>query len=292
MPILITGAGGFVGSRALRAWPEAVVWPKVDLRNRVAVSQAAAQLPKITGVLHLAALSSVRRSFEDPAEVYDVNLMGTVNLLEALSKTGKSCPFLFVSTAAVYGDPESLPMPLSESLLVAPTSPYAASKVAAEQAVLEWGRRTGIRAMVARPSNHTGPGQSDHYFLPSMAHQITRVARGETVSIKTGDLNVSRDFTHVDDVVAAYRALLDRGIAGGVYNVASGRSQPLTELLDGLIRVSQRRVKTEVEASRVRGETSKPLAVSIERLQADTGWGPKLSLEQLYTDLIEYWESK
>lgn len=292
MSILITGAGGFVGSRALRAWPEAVAWPNVDLRDRDAVRTAVASLPKLEGVLHLAALSSVQRSFEDPVGVYEVNFMGTVNLLDALATESKACPFLFVSTAAVYGDPEGLPMPLREVSPLAPKSPYAASKAAAEQAVLEWGRRTGQRAMIARPSNHTGPGQLDHYFLPSMANQITRVPRGEAISIKTGDLNVSRDFTHVDDVVVAYRSLLDSGQAGATYNVASGQARPISELLEGLIRASQRQVTTEVESGRVRGETSRPLSVCIERLKADTGWAPKRELEQLYADLIEFWESR
>ncbi len=292
MSILITGAGGFVGERALQAWSEGVAWPKVDLRNRDAVKTAVAALPELEGVLHLAALSSVQRSFQDPATVYEVNFMGTVNLLDALTTEGKACPFLFVSTAAVYGDPDGLPMPLQEASPIAPNSPYAASKAAAEQAVLEWGRRMGQRAMIARPSNHTGPGQPDHYFLPSMAQQITRVPRGEAVSIKTGDLNVSRDFTHVDDVVAAYRSLLNSGQAGGIYNVASGQARPISELLEGLIRASQRRVAAEVDSGRVRGETPRPLSVCIERLQADTGWAPTRELEQLYTDLIEFWESR
>ncbi len=291
MPILVTGASGFVGQRALDAWPDALDWPKVDLADREAVERVVRSLPPLDGVLHLAALSSVQRSFEDPVEVYRVNLMGTLHLLEALASDRRSPPFLLVSTAAVYGDPDTIAMPLTEDCPLSPASPYAASKAAAEQAVLEWGRRTASRAMVARPANHTGPGQIDHYFLPSMAFQITRVARGEAVTVKTGNLEAGRDFSHVDDVIDAYRALLERGKAGTIYNVASGKARPVSLILQGLIEASGRRVECQVSSERVRKETPRPLEVSIERLQADTGWAPKRGLEQLYTDLISFWES-
>lgn len=290
--MLITGAGGFVGSRVMAEWSDALAWPKVDLTDQHAVKEAMETLPPLDGVLHLAALSSVQRSFEDPAEVYRVNLMGTVHLLEALEKEGQRPPFLLVSTAAVYGDPDTLPMPLVESAPTSPTSPYAASKVAAETAVLEWGRRTGARAMIARPANHTGPGQTDHYFLPSMASQITKVARGQQVTVRTGSLEAGRDFSHVDDVVDAYRALLERGEAGTIYNVASGAARPVRELLQGLIAASGRQVTCEVAPDRVRPETPRPLEVSIARLKSDTGWAPKRELDQLYRDLIAYWETE
>lgn len=276
----------------MRAWPDALAWPEVDLTERAAVDRAVHSLPPLDGVLHLAALSSVQRSFEDPVEVYKVNVMGTLHLLEALATARRYPPFLLVSTAAVYGDPDAIAMPLTEDCPLSPASPYAASKAAAEQAVLEWGRRTGGRAMVARPANHTGPGQTDHYFLPSMACQITRVKRGEAVTVKTGNLEAGRDFSHVDDVIDAYRALFERGQAGSIYNVASGKARPVSLILQGLIEASGRRVKCQVSSERVRKETPKPLEVSIARLQTDTGWTPKRGLEQLYTDLIGFWESR
>lgn len=290
MAILITGAGGFVGSKVMESWPEALAWPHVDLTERAAVEQAVRALPPLRGVLHLAALSSVRRSFEEPLEVYRVNLMGTLHLLEALSAAGQRPPFLLVSSAAVYGDPDTIAMPLREETPLAPASPYAASKAAAEHAVLEWGRRNQARAMVARPANHTGPGQSEHYFLPSMAYQITRVARGEAVTIKTGNLEAGRDFSHVEDVIAAYRALLERGRANAIYNVASGQARPVSHLLQGLIQASGRRVECQTSAERVRQESPRSLEISIARLQADTGWAPQRGLDQLYAELIEFWE--
>jgi GDP-4-dehydro-6-deoxy-D-mannose reductase len=295
MPPLVTGATGFVGSRALQAWPQAVAWPGVDLRDRAAVQAAVRSLmlhSPFDGVLHLAGISSIQNSFDDPLRMFEVNLMGTLHLLEALSAAQWRGRFLFVSSGAVYGDPERLVPPTREDTPLAPNSPYAASKAAAEHAVLEWGRRSGAAVMVARPTNHAGPGQTEHYFLPSMACQISRVPRGERVIVETGNLDAYRDFLHVDDVIEAYRAILDKGRAGTVYNVASGRSQPLCELLRRLIQASGRQVETRVRSERFRQEPRKPLEVSIERLQGDTGWSPGRGIDQLLADLIRYWEDQ
>lgn len=294
-PILVTGANGFVGERACHQWAEAIAWPGVDLRQRRAVAEATAALWAEFGfdrVVHLAGLSSIQNSFVDPVALFEVNVLGTVHLLQALADLGWRGRFLYVSSAAVYGDPATAAGPLREESPLAPGSPYAASKAAAEQAVLEWGRRqSGRESLVARPSNHSGPGQSTHFFLPSMAHQLTRVAPGEEVEIATGNLAPYRDFLHVDDVLEAYRRLLQTGRAGQIYNVASGRSEPLASMLQELIRVSRRQVRQTVDRERFRGEQPHPVEMVNARLREDTGWQPGKSLEELYRDLIAYWEA-
>lgn len=293
--ILVTGASGFVGRRAVSAWPGAVALPQLDLRLRETVRpalEAVMTAGPLDSVVHLAALSSVRCSFSDPPLYYAVNVIGTVHLLEALADLGWKGRFLFVSTGAVYGDLDQLSSPLTEQSPLAPASPYAASKAAAEAAVLEWGRRQGSTAMVARPYNHTGPGQTADYFLPSMARQLTRAARGEQVVIEAGNLAPYRDFLHVDDVVEAYLAMLCHGRAGTVYNVARGVSQPLAELLDGLIAASGRQAEVRVAAARYREETPRPVEICNAALRHDTGWEPRRGLEQLYSDLIDFWESQ
>lgn len=293
--ILVTGATGFVGNRVCQAWPEALKWPGVDLRDRDGTREAVGRLleeSSFDAVLHLAAAASVQDSFQNAAFTYEVNLMGTVHLLEALGQHGWQGRFLLVSSGAVYEDPDKALLPLTEESRLSPCSPYAVSKQAAELACLEWGRRQGVEAMVARPSNHTGPGQTDHYFLPSMARQITAVPRGEKVVIETGNLAPYRDFLHVDDVVEAYRALLREGSGDTVYNVARGISCPLEQMLEGLIRASGRDVERRISSQRFRSESSRPLEISTERLRRDTAWSPRRELEELYSDLICFWETR
>ena len=290
--VLITGAGGFVGSRVLDSWPSAFPWPKADLRDKAAVRAALDTLDVFGSVLHLAAISQPRVSLSDPIACYELNVMGTVHLLESLKEVGWKGRFLYVSSAAVYGDPDRVTMPLRETSPLQPTTPYAASKASGEHAVLEWGQRAGATVMVARPTNHTGPGQSDDYFLSSMARQITRVPRGEAVTVEVGNLSPYRDFMHVDDVVDAYHALLVRGRGGTVYNVARGQSQPLSALLQGLVEASGRQVDIQVSSERFREEASQPVDVPVERLKKDTGWRPARGLDRLYTDLIHFWETQ
>lgn len=280
----------------MAAWEGTIAWPPgIDLRRTEQVQMTVASLLEqspFERVLHLAAHSSVQTSSRDPLDVYQVNLMGTLHLLEALGRADWKGRFLFVSTSAVYGNPEKIEPPLRETSPLLSASPYAASKAGAEQAVLEWGNRSGSEVVVARPSNHSGPGQSDHYFLPSMARQITAVAAGEKVRVATGNLAPARDFLHVDDVVGAYLALFERGHSGTVYNVASGRAVPLSELLDGLIRASRRQVEVTVDRQRFRPEGGRPLEMSVERIHQHTGWSASLGLPRLYSDLIDYWETQ
>lgn len=280
----------------MSAWEGALAWPHgVDLRHPEQVEAAVDSLLKqspFERVLHLAAHSSVQTSTLDPLDVYHVNLMGTVHLLQALSRAGWRGRFLFVSTSAVYGDPETIDPPLRETSPVISASPYAASKAGAEQAALEWSRRSGAEVLVARPSNHSGAGQSDHYFLPSMARQVVAVPAGEKVRVATGNLAPARDFLHVDDVVEAYLALLERGHSGTVYNVASGRAVPLSQLLDGLVRASRRQVEVTVDPQRFRPEGGRPLEISVDRIFQHTGWSARLGLPRLYSDLIDYWETQ
>lgn len=293
--ILVTGATGFVGRRVCQLWPHALAWPKVDLREREMVKTTVRQLLEthpFDRVLHLAGVSSIRDSYDDPVTRYEVNLMGTVMLLHALTEEGWRGRFLFVSTGAVYGSPDLVTAPLREDTPIAPPSPYAASKAGAEFAVLEWARRTSNSAVLARPFNHVGAGQSSHFFLPSMAQQITAVPRGQSVVVEVGNLSSYRDFLHVDDVIDAYQALLEKGEDGQVYNVAGGSSATLTSILDGLIAASGRRVEIQVRSDRFRSEPSRPLEISTERLRSRTGWAPRRELHQIYADLIDYWEAE
>src|SRR5690606_19227156 len=159
-------------------------------------------------VIHLAGQTFVPESFRDPSRTIQVNLLGTLNLLQALKRGGFNGTFLFVSSGDVYGQVAESALPISEELAPKPRNPYAVSKVAAELLCQQWGYAEGWRVLVARPFNHIGPGQAADFVVPSMARQMVGRAAGERrVTLEVGDIDVTRDFLDVRDVVSAYFAL-------------------------------------------------------------------------------------
>lgn len=288
--VLVTGTSGFVGRNVARIWPDAVPFPRgVDLTTRESVELALVrELPPFEGVVHLAAQSNPELSKQEPVATWQTNLMGTVHLLAGLEAAGWRGRFLYVSSGAVY---QRSDLPLHEDSPLALTSPYVASKLAGEAAALEWGRRCEFEVLIARPFNHSGPGQADSYFLPSLARQMVALPASGGV-IEVGNLEDSRDFLSVDSVIAAYRALLEQGKAGQVYNVASGRATPLRELFDCLAEQSGKTVKRQVVPERFRPLEGAPLRVDISKIKQHTEWRPDLDLGRLCQDLLEDWSRR
>lgn len=287
---LVTGSTGFVGRHVQRLWPGVVNW-SWDLTQPSLVESKVQELMNSTPfdkVLHLAGRSSPRESLEDPARAFNTNLMGTVHLLTALERAQWKGRFLLVSSCAVYGDQSGC---LTEDTPLRPANPYAVSKVAAEFACLEWGRRTANAVMVARPFNHSGPGRSREYFLASMAAQIAALPPEGGV-LKVGNLEVHRDFLHVEDVVEAYRLLLERGRGQEIYHISHGHSRRLQEYVDALAAESGKEVRCEVTRERYREDVTEPMEISVEKLRQDTGWQPTRSLQQLARELIAAWTTQ
>ena len=291
MRVLVTGSTGFVGGVVRDQWSDLVLWPRsADLTDHAAVVSELGrlELSSVDAVLHLAAQSNPAKSMDCAVGTWQVNLMGTVHLLETLSAAEWEGAFLLASSGAVYGaktgrvDEESPP---------SVQSPYVASKLAAETAVLEWAARTGNRGMVARPFNHSGPGQTTRYFLPSMARQIASLPT-EGGEIEVGNLEVQRDFSHVGDIVRAYRLLLERGKSGEIYNLASGRSVTLKSVLEKMAELSGREVRFKVTPERYREEDPRPIEVDLGKIRAQVGWMPEADLETLLQDLLQDWKTR
>ncbi len=306
MRVLVTGASGFAGGYLARACaaagdevtglsrsgaiPEgAGNGHAVDLRDREAVRRAVRALaPDI--VYHLAALSSVGRSWEEPAETVQANVGSAVNLLEALRLEAPEARVLWTSSCEVYGSPERLPV--TEEAPLQPANPYAVSKVAGEQLTTVYAQAYGLRIIRARPFNHAGPGQRSIFILSSLARQAAeaRVAGASTLRLVTGNPHTRRDFTDVRDVAHAYRLLADRA-EPEVYNVSSGRSVSAADQVTLLAElIAPIEVEHIVDPARVRAHEVMELAGSPERIRAATGWQAEIPFRTTMEQTIEWWE--
>jgi len=295
MRVLVTGSDGFVGRhvvRALRvAGHEPVEWPGFDAEGGTDVRDAPAVLARIgeavpDAVVHLAGQSSVARSHDHPAESFDVNATGTVNVLQAARTRSPRARVLVVGSGEVYG---AIPAGAiaDETFPLAPRSPYAAGKAAAELAALQFHRSYGLDVVCARPFNHVGRGQSPHFVMPSFARQIAAERRGETAGgvLLTGDLSPVRDFSHVEDVVAAYLCLLQRGTPGGVYNVASGVGTAIGDVVARMLSLSGVHLRLQVDPDRVR-PVEVPVLVGSSRALRALGWSPRRTLDDALVEVL------
>jgi GDP-4-dehydro-6-deoxy-D-mannose reductase len=318
MRVLVTGAGGFVGRHLVRElhdsgydiiatdvvdapensgadrYPERVTFRRLDLREMDDVRAVFADFA-LEAVFHLAAQSSAARSFEDPRETLETNIFGTFNLLEAVREsTGETPPrFLSVGSCEEYGRRTPGEMPLTERSPVEPVSPYAVSKAAQSMLVLQYHSAYGIECMVTRSFSHTGPGQTVRFVLPAFAKQCAAIKAGLSKPlIKVGNLEVTRDFLDVRDVVRAYRLLVEKGRAGTAYNICRGEGLDLGDALRMLEGMTGRAVETETDPSLLRPVDVPMLIGDSGKLREQTGWAPSISNERMLEDLFGYWEER
>jgi GDP-4-dehydro-6-deoxy-D-mannose reductase len=245
-------------------------------------------------VVNLAGSASVGASFGDPGGAFAVNALGVVNLLAAVEERLPDAYVLCVSSGEVYGRPQSEDdLPFTEADLPKPLSPYGASKVAMEAVCGQYARGAGLRVGVVRAFNHTGPGQSDAFAASSFARQIAEAeaSGAERLALRTGNLDVERDFSDVRDIARAYVALGDREFTG-LLNACSGRAVPVRALVDHLAAASELEVVAETDAERVREGEAPRVYGSHDALTAETGWEPEIPLERTVGDLLEWWRER
>lgn len=294
--LLLTGAGGFVGQHviaasgagsALAGW-EVVPAPKdVDIRDEPALRRLVDGVSP-DAVIHLAAQSFVPRSFEDPQETFAVNVGGTLNLLTALRAARFAGRLIFVSSGDIYGRVPESDLPVGESRIPEPRSPYGASKVAAEQVCLQWHRSEGLDVMVARPFNHVGPGQDPRFVLPGLARQVVAISAGRQAPvIEAGDIDTTRDFTDVRDVVGAYAAMLERGSAGATYVIGTGQERRIRDLLETMCGLAGVAPEVRQDPRLLRPSEQRRMAADSRRLREQTGWRPRISIESTLDDILQ-----
>jgi GDP-4-dehydro-6-deoxy-D-mannose reductase len=287
----VTGGSGFAGSHLLDLLPGATAPSReeLDLLDGDALSTAMRESAPDT-VWHLAALASVGRSWEAPAETIAENVAMTVNLLEAVRTEAPEATVVLISSGEIYGPPDRLPV--DEEAALRPQNPYAVSKAACDLLGGQYADATGLRVVRLRPFNHTGPGQTDDYVVGTLTRQVAEAeaAGREEALVRTGNPDSARDFSDVRDVARAYVAAAT--LDSGVYNVASGKAVSVRELIE-LVRAAARiPVRHEVDPARVRAHDVPEVRGSAERLRASTGWRPEIPLDQTIADALEAWRRK
>lgn len=264
---------------------------QVDLRRPEQIDKALKDFcPQ--AIFHLAAQSSPALSFKKPQETFEINLIGTVNLLESLRAANDKCRLILVSSCEVYGATDS-DKPLSEEQSYNPISPYASSKVFQEITCLQYFRTYGLETLVIRPFPHTGPGQPYSFALPSFARQIAGIEKGRREPVITvGNLAARRDISDVRDVVRAYRLLAEKGRPGEIYNVSSGQAVSMEEALSLMLKMSTVFIKTETDPTLLRPADVPLLWGDPSKLKAETGWSPSFLLKDTLESLLDYWRKQ
>ncbi len=244
-------------------------------------------------IFHLAALTSPSDSFKTPVETITNNIAAEVNLLEAvhLSKLLDS-KILIVSSAETYGKVDKDDLPIDENTKFTPTNPYSVSKIAQDFLGLQYFLSYKLQIIRVRPFNHIGPRQSPGFVVPDFAKKIVEIEKGRREPIlKVGNLESKRDFTDVRDMVIAYDLLLKKGVPGDVYNVGSGSSHKISEILDLLLSFSNIKIKIEVDPTLLRSFDTPELVCDNTKFFKLTNWKPKIELSRTLKEILDYWRS-
>jgi GDP-4-dehydro-6-deoxy-D-mannose reductase len=251
--------------------------------------QQAVQKIKPDLVYHLAAQSSVPDSWKEPAKTFEVNVLGTIHLVEALKANQKKCTLLVVESGEVYGKGERL----TEESPLSPQNPYAASKAAQDLALYPYLQNPFLKIIRVRPFNHIGPGQDTRFAVAHFAYQIAAIeAKKMPPEIHVGNLKPKRDFTDVRDVVRAYQLLAKKGKAGEVYNLCSEKLVSIERILKKLLSFSREKIKIKIDPQFCRKNDILWIAASAKKLKKTTGWEPQIPLEQSLIDTLNFFREE
>jgi len=292
----VTGSGGFVGQwlcRHLDACGDDVIEASetFDVTDPEGVRKViiAAQ-PEV--LIHLAARSHVGESWKNPVATFETNATGTLHVLDAALACDQPPTVLLISSAEVYGNVQEHQLPLKEAEPLAPVTPYASSKVAAEFLGLQAFLGTKLPVIRTRSFNHVGPGQAPNFVISALAQRIVNAERSGDSELRVGNLEARRDFTDVRDVVRAYRLLVEHGRAGEVYNVCSGRDRSVSYVAGRLLALSGAKLELVVDADLVRPVELPVLRGDNLAIRQVTGWSPEIDLDQTLSDVLRYWREQ
>ena len=309
MKVLITGICGFVGGYLYRYLakaghtvcgtrlegeriPEFLKDTEIhvlDLTHKEAVGDVL-RASRPDAVCHLAAQSSVALSWKDPALTWQVNVIGTIHLLEGVRALGLHPRILLIGSSEEYGKVESYEFPPSEFHPLRPANPYAASKAGQEMLGKLYTEAYGMEIVMVRAFNHTGPGQTPAFVIPDFAKRIAMMEKGRMPKeLLVGNLDAVRDFSDVRDIVRGYAMLLEQGKAGEAYNIGSGQGYAIKDLLDRLLAMTEEAITVSPDPERMRPSDVPVLVGDIGKIREQIGWEPEIPMDKTLRDVLAYW---
>jgi GDP-4-dehydro-6-deoxy-D-mannose reductase len=316
--VLVTGANGFVGRHLLNlltsegthvvAWQRAshpneleetknsqgrnaatTLWQSIDVLDRKAVFESIRTI-RPSAIYHCAGAAHVGNSWNQPLNTLRVNTIGTHHLLEAIRLTQLDTRLLIPGSAMVYKQSSDA---INETHAIGPSNPYGLSKLAQELLGTRAAKYNGATVLITRSFNHLGPGQDPSYVASGFAEQIARIETCDTKPvILTGNLDARRDLTDVRDTVRAYRLIMESGQSGRIYNVCSGRTYVIRDVLERLLLQTQAEIRVESDLERWRPQDNPLLLGDPKRLKDELGWTPSISLNHTLNDLLNYWRKR
>jgi len=316
MRVLITGITGFVGSHladylltldgveihGMKRWRSnpaniehlqgRVILHECDLRDASSVSKVIHAV-RPDRIFHLAAQSFVPTSWTAPAETFMTNIIGQLNLFEAVRQAGIAPRIHVAGSSEEYGSVDPSGPPIRETNPLQPLSPYGVSKVGQDLLGYQYFKSYRLHIIRTRAFNHTGPRRGEVFVESSLAKQLALIEQGQQDPvIRVGNLKAQRDFSDVRDMVKAYWIAAERGEAGEVYNICSGVSRSVAEVLQQLISLSTVNVTVEQDPSRLRPSDVLYHRGDCTKFIAQTGWRPQIPWEATMSDLLDYWRKR
>jgi len=309
MKALVIGAAGFVGRHLVNelvkaGWDVSGTKLPTETTNLdipvygldvLDATTVKALLKKVSPdiVYHLAAQSSVAVSWKQPALTVDINIKGAVNLLEAVRNAENPPRVLLIGSGEEYGNVLPEELPINEDTQLRPGNIYACTKIAQGKLGQIYANSYGIEIIIIRAFTHIGPGQTDAFVVPAFCKQVAEIeAKGDKGIIRVGNLEAKRDFTDVRDIVRAYKMLAEKGKSGEVYNIGSGKSISISEVLDRILEQSKAMITIEQDPARMRPSDTPEFEADISKLVGCTGWKPEIPIETTITDVLNEWREK
>lgn len=312
MKALIIGGGGFVGSYLARQLVQGCHWDttvtklpqedvsvegceayNLDILDQDAVEALLVRLrPDV--IFHLAAQSSVAFSWKNPQKTVEINLCGSLNVLDAVRAIEGYAPrILLIGSGEEYGMLPPETELVGEETPVHPGNPYAVTKAAQNWFGSLYARAYGMEIVMIRAFNHVGPNQTPQFVVSDFCKQAAEISLGLREPVMhVGNLSAKRDFTDVRDVVRAYALLAQHGRAGETYNVGSGTAVAIQEILTQIIAQSGAEIQVEIDPAKLRPVEIPVIRADISKLQQDTGWTPEIPLEQTIAETLDVWKQQ
>lgn len=305
---LIIGAAGFVGGHLIHELMTNTDWEitasklsdevideskinviDLDILDYQAINNTLSML-KPDFIFHLAAQSSVSFSWKKPQMTVDINVKGTINILESIKKLELQSRVLLIGSSEEYGEVNTNDNPVSESHTTKPLNIYSATKHMQNILGNIYYRAYHMDILMVRAFNHIGPGQSDQFVVSDFCKQIAEIKLNKRESrILVGNLSAERDFTDVRDIVRGYRMLMLYGESGKTYNIGQGKAISISDLLNCIIKLSNIDIQVEVDLNKFRPVDTPKIESNIELIKKDIGWVPEISLEESILSILEYW---